>query len=216
MFEGVEGAGKSTQLEMLAAHLVDAGVDCRKFREPGGTPAGDRIRALLLDPASALDARTEALLFMASRAELLAVAVRPALESGAVVLLDRFFLSTYAYQVAGRGLPEADVMAANRAATGGLVPDLTLLVTLTSAEGLARARRRGPSDRIEQSGDAFHARVERAFRAFSAPDWQAAHPEAGPIAAIDGTGSPSDVQGRIVTMLGERFAELAARLERVA
>lgn len=216
MFEGVEGAGKSTQLARLSTRLTGAGVDSCAFREPGGTPVGDRIRALLLDPAMSLDPRTEALLFMASRAELLATAVRPAIATGAVVLLDRFFLSTFAYQVAGRGLPESDVAEANRVATGGLVPDLTLLLTLPSAEGMARAHRRGPADRIEQSGEEFYGRVERAFRGFATREWQAAHPEAGPIAAVDAIGNPTEVQARIEAALAARCPDLVARLERVA
>lgn len=163
-----------------------------------------------------LDARTEALLFMASRAELVATAVRPTLSSGTAVLLDRFFLSTYAYQIAGRGLAESDVVAANRAATGGLVPDLTLLLTLSATEGMARAKNRGPSDRMEQSGDAFHARVEQAFAGFATPTWQEAHPEAGPIVVISATGSADDVERRITAAFSEHLPEYGARLERVA
>ena len=125
VFEGVEGAGKSTQLERLGGHLARAGVSHREFREPGGTALGDSIRQLLLDPLSTVSARAEALLFMASRAELVSRELRPALESGTIVLLDRFFLSTYAYQIAGRGLAESDVRSANMMATDGLVPDLT-------------------------------------------------------------------------------------------
>lgn len=216
VFEGVEGAGKSTQLRRLDARLKSAGVPCLTFREPGGTTAGDRIREVLLNPAVLLDARTEALLFMASRAELVATAVRPALQDGTIVLLDRFFLSTYAYQVAGRGLPETDVLAANRAATGGLVPDLTLLLTLAASEGMARAKNRGPSDRMEQSGDAFHASVEQAFANFATPAWQAAHPEAGRIVAVSATGTQDDVERRVTAACREHLPELGARLERVA
>ncbi len=216
VFEGVEGAGKSTQLRRLEARMARAGVGCESFREPGGTPAGDRIRHVLLDPAVSLDSRTEALLFMASRAELVATAVRPALAAGRLVLLDRFFLSTYAYQVAGRGLPEADVIAANRAATGGLVPDLTLLLTLPVSEGFARATNRGPTDRMEQSGHAFHARVEAAFAGFATAGWQAAHPEAGPIVAVDATGTADDVERRVVAVLAQQLPDYGARLERVA
>ena len=133
VLEGVEGAGKSTQLARLADRLRTAGTDVRTWREPGGTPVGDRIRAILLDPEASMDPRTEALMFMASRAQLVATEVRPALAAGAVVLLDRFFLSTYAYQVGGRGLPESDVRAANAAATAGLVPDLTVLLKIGRA-----------------------------------------------------------------------------------
>lgn len=216
VFEGVEGAGKSTQLAALAARLGRAGVPCRTWREPGGTPAGDRIRAMLLDPAVTMDARTEALLFMASRAELLARDVRPALAAGTVVLLDRYFLSTYAYQVAGRGLPEAEIVAANRAATAGLVPDLTILVTVPAAVGLARAAARGAADRMERSGDDFHARVEAAFATFATDAWQAAHPEAGRVAVVDGVGAARDVERRVAAAVGARFPDLASRLERVA
>lgn len=216
VFEGVEGAGKSTQLRRLDARLKSAGVPCLTFREPGGTAAGDRIREVLLNPSVSLDARTEALLFMASRAELVTTAVLPALEGGTVVLLDRFFLSTYAYQVAGRGLPESDVLAANRAATGGLVPDLTLLLTLSASEGMARATSRGPSDRMEQSGDAFHARVEQAFASFGTPAWQAAHPEAGRIVPINATGTADEVERRIAAAFRDHMPEHGARLERVA
>jgi dTMP kinase len=201
VLEGVEGAGKSTQLARLADRLRAAGADVRTFREPGGTPIGDRIRAILLDPDASMESRTEALLFMASRAQLVATAVRPALADGAVVLLDRFFLSTYAYQVGGRGLPEADVRAANAAATAGLVPDLTVLLSLPGAEGLVRAAARGPSDRMEKSGHDFHARVDAAFHSFAVPAWQAAHPEAGRIEVVDASGTPDDVGARVMRVV---------------
>ncbi|MCC7194714.1 MAG: dTMP kinase [Gemmatimonadaceae bacterium] len=216
VFEGVEGAGKSTQVAALAARIAGAGLACRTWREPGGTPAGDAIRAMLLDPAVAMDARTEALLFMASRAELLAREVRPALAVGDVVILDRFFLSTYAYQAAGRGLPQDEVAAANRVATGGLVPDLTLLVAVPSPVGLARVRARGASDRIERSGDDFHERVEAAFATFASATWQRAHPEAGPIEVVDGGGAAHDVESRVNAAVARRLPDLAAWLGEVA
>ncbi|MFI5310209.1 MAG: dTMP kinase [Gemmatimonadales bacterium] len=212
VFEGVEGAGKSTQLDRLAGHLARAGVRHRSFREPGGTPLGDEIRRLLLDPSSRVTARAEALLFMASRAQLVARELLPALAEGSVVLLDRFFLSTYAYQIAGRGLPEADVRAANLVATEGLVPDLTLLLTLGSGEGLARAARRGEPDRIEGADALFHAAVERAFVSFGTGEWQRAHAECGPIIAVDATGSAAEVEARVLDAVTARFGELRAAL----
>ena len=118
--EGVEGAGKSTQLALLQRLLTDAGRACVTFREPGGTPLGDEIRRVLLSPDSTISPRAEALLFMASRAELVDRNVRPALAAGQTVILDRFFLSTYAYQIGGRGIAESDVRAANAVATQGL------------------------------------------------------------------------------------------------
>jgi len=212
VFEGVEGAGKSTQLDRLAEALARAGVPHRRFREPGGTPLGDEIRRLLLDPASQVAARTEALLFMASRAQLVAREVRPALDAGAVVLLDRFFLSTYAYQIAGRGLPADAVRTTNLMATEGLVPDLTLLLTLRAEDGLARAARRGAHDRIEQADRSFHTAVERAFTAAATPAWQRAHAECGPIVAVDATGSVGEVGARVLDLVTTRFAELRAAL----
>lgn len=197
VFEGGEGAGKTTQLERLALRLGRHGAQVRMLREPGGTPIGDEIRALLLRPGAQIPARTEALLFMASRAALMVEQVRPALARGEIVLLDRFFLSTYAYQVGGRGLPELEVRDANAFATGGLVPDVTVLLTLPVDAGLARAAQRGAADRMEQAERAFHDRVNAAFARFADPAWQAAHAECGPIVAVPAEGSVETVEERV-------------------
>src|SRR2546423_11246105 len=145
VLEGAEGAGKTTQIRLLAERLTNAGIPCVAVREPGGTPVGDDIRDILLHPEQEITAPTEALLFMASRAELIAKAILPSLVEGRVVLVDRFFLSTYAYQIFGRGLPKGEIRAANRLATAGLVPELTLLLDASASEGLRRAAARGPS-----------------------------------------------------------------------
>ncbi len=207
VFEGAEGAGKSTQLRLVADWLTAQGFEVVAVREPGGTVVGDQIRRVLLDPASDIGPRAEALLFMASRAQLVEREIRPALASGATVLVDRFFLSTYAYQGAGRGLPEEDLRMANRMATGGLVPDLTLLITIPVEAGLARAAERagGEHDRMERAELAFHRRVATAFDAFTSPGWQAAHPECGPIVLIDGRGTEADVFGRAVSAVRSRW-----------
>ena len=197
VFEGVEGAGKTTQLERLALRLGRHGARVRSLREPGGTQAGDEIRALLLRPGAHIPPRAEALLFMASRAALMDEQVRPALARGEVVLLDRFFLSTYAYQVAGRGLPEKEVRDANGFATGGLVPDVTLLLTLPVDVGLSRAASRGATDRMEQADRAFHDRVESAFARFADAQWQTAHPECGPIIPVPADGDVDRVEARV-------------------
>lgn len=213
VFEGGEGAGKSTQLARLAARLVAAGLRVATFREPGGTALGDEIRRLLLDPASHVAPRAEALLFMASRAQLVERELRPALAAGTVVLLDRFFLSTYAYQMAGRGLPDADVRAANGVATGGLVPDVTLLLTLPPAEGLQRAAQRSDADRMERSGDDFHQRVAQAFDRFATAEWQGSHPECGPIVALSGAGSADAVAALVLDAVLLACPELRAAVE---
>lgn len=212
VLEGIEGVGKSTQLRHLGRFLEGRGLFTTLLREPGGTPAGDEIRRLLLDPASQLDERTEALLFMASRAQLVADVIRPALNRGEFVLLDRFFLSTYAYQIAGRGLPEDEVRRANALATGGLVPDLTLLLDLAPDAGLARAARRSAHDRIERSGAEFYDRVRSAFIAFASADWQRSHPEAGPIALVDADGDEVTVARRIEQAVSARWPQTTKSL----
>jgi dTMP kinase len=205
VFEGAEGAGKSTQLRLLAEWLGSRGRDVVAVREPGGTVVGDEIRRILLDPNSDIVPRSEALLFMASRAQLVEREIRPALDGGAIVLLDRFFLSTYAYQGVGRGLSEVDLRAANAIATQGLVPDLTLLLTLPVAAGLARAMERGAHDRMERAELAFHERVATAFHAFATSEWQAAHTECGPIVLVDAIGSEAEVFGRVMGALAARW-----------
>lgn len=214
VFEGAEGAGKTTQIRLIAARLGTAGIACVAVREPGGTPVGDAIREILLDPGQQITPATEALLFMASRAELIAREIKPALAEGNVVLLDRFFLSTYAYQVAGRGLSEDEIRAANRLATGELVPDLTLLLDVPPEEGFGRADARGKRDRMERSGDDFHERVGNAFRNFAEPAWQHSHPECGPIKLIDGTGDASTVQKRVVSVLASAFPQPFGSIKR--
>ena len=214
--EGAEGAGKSTLVRRIGEELTRAGRAHLECREPGGTPVGDRIRDVVLH-AMHMTPRAEAALFMASRAELVATVVVPALEMGTLVTLDRFFLSTYAYQIHGRGLPEADVRHANSFATAGLVPDLTVLLHVPFDEGLRRADGRGSLDRMESSGDDFHQRVEDAFELFATPDWQRAHPECGPIVGVEGTGTEEQVWSRVLDVLAEKLPDtfaLATRQKR--
>lgn len=207
VFEGSEGAGKSTHVRRLTGLLERAGRDVVAVREPGGTPLGDEIRRLLLDPASDIEPAAEALLFMASRAQLVTSVIRPALARGAVVLVDRFFLSTYAYQAAGRGLPLEAITGANELAVGELVPDVTLLLHLPTEVGMARATLRGAADRMEQSGSSFHARVASAFARFAESDWQQAHPECGHIVLVDATGDAATVAARVDSLLNARWPE---------
>lgn len=205
MFEGPEGAGKTTQLQKLARRLEVAGVESVVLREPGGTPLGDAIRALLLDAGRVISPAAEALLFMASRAELVHREIDPLLARGVVVLMDRFFLSTYAYQIAGHGLPESQVRAANSFAAGGLVPSLTLVIEVPASEGMARAAARGARDRMENLGAEFHSRVESAFAEFTSSGWQRQHPECGRIVSVDGRGSEDEVHARVVESLSRNL-----------
>jgi dTMP kinase len=207
VLEGPDGAGKSTQVRRLSEWLRAHGRDVVCVREPGGTPLGDEIRGLLLDPASDIVPAAEALLYMASRAQLVMREIEPALARGAIAIVDRFFLATYAYQGAGRGLPEDDLRVANRLATKGLVPDLTILLSMSRQEGLARAHARGGHDRIEQADAAFHDRVASAYERFMSPEWAGAHPECGPIVLVDASGSETDVFARVAAALHSRWPE---------
>lgn len=163
-FEGGEGSGKSTQLALLADRLRAVGRDPLVVREPGGTPLAEGIRTLLLDPSYAPGAIAEALLMVAARADLVATRLRPALESGRVVLCDRYGDSTLAYQGGGRGLDPVQLAEWVRAATGGLVPDLTLLFDLPPEVGLARrAEAAGTPNRLDLESEAFHARVRARY-----------------------------------------------------
>ncbi|NPV08016.1 MAG: dTMP kinase [Anaerolineae bacterium] len=163
-FEGPEGGGKTTQLELLRRYLASRGVEALCLREPGATIISERIRDLLLDrELGELSARTEALLFCAARAELVASRIWPALRAGRVVLCDRYTDSTLAYQGYGRGLPVSELAAVNRFATGGLEPDLTLCLDVPVEVGLRRKAAANETNRMEAEGLAFHERVRRGF-----------------------------------------------------
>ena len=207
VLEGPEGAGKTTQLRLLTERLEASGRKVLALREPGGTPLGDAIRTILLDSSHEMTPAAEALLFMASRAEIVRLKIDPALKAGVVVLMDRFFLSTYAYQIGGRGLDENEIRQANALATGGLVPDLTVVIDVAPTDGLARAAARGKHDRMERSGDEFHSKVASAFSLFATEDWQREHAECGPIVKVDGTGAPEIVHARIAGALAQNLPD---------
>ena len=161
-FEGLDGSGKTTQVELLREHLARAGEEVVATREPGGTPVGEGVRELLLSGADEMTPWAEAGLFAATRAELVERVIRPALGRGAHVVCDRYIDSSLAYQGIARGVGVDRVLELNLQATRGLLPDRTFLLLLDPAES---ARRVGDErDRIEREGDDFRERVDRAYR----------------------------------------------------
>jgi dTMP kinase len=166
VLEGGDASGKSTQARLLADRLRSAGRDVVETFEPGATEAGAAIRALLLDGDGPVDAAAEALLLAADRAQEIADVIRPALARGADVVSDRFVPSSLAYQGVGRGLGVEKVEKLNRWATGGLEPDLVVVLDVDDA--VAASRRAGPGDRLERAGDEFHAAVRDAYRSLVA------------------------------------------------
>lgn len=197
--EGPEGAGKSTQVGLLEEWLRSRGQDPLVTREPGGTPVAEEVRRILLE-SDRLSARTELLLMLASRSALVEEVIRPALEAGRVVITDRFHLSTLAYQGYGRELPFDDVVRMNRFATGGLEPDLTVLLDVEPEVGVSRRSGRGGGpDRIERAGAGFHRRVLEAYRELAASD--------PGIVRLDGAPSAGEIHRTIVALLQERHGE---------
>ena len=203
VLEGIEGSGKSTQARLLAEWLAGAGVDALHTREPGGTKLGEEVRTLLLHSID-MPPLTELLLMLAARATLVAEVIRPALEAGRMVIADRFDISTVAYQGYGRGLPLEDVRLANRIATGGLVPDLVLLLDAPQSVGIARrAATRPADDRIESAGRKFHDRVSEAYRLLAR--------EGGNMRLIDATLPAAEVHAAIRGVLAAEFPETFGR-----
>lgn len=196
-FEGGEGAGKSTQEALLADHLVAHGHEVVRTREPGGTPAGEAIRAIVLSPEyEGLDDRSEALLFAASRGEHVARVIRPALERGAVVVCDRYIDSSVAYQGAGRNLGTDVVRELSLWATNALLPDLTVVLDIDPEIGLARLHSR---DRLEAQPLEYHQRVRQAFL-----DLAAAEPDR--YIVVDATQDPNAMAARIREVVDTRLA----------
>ena len=194
-FEGVEGCGKSTQLKRLAGRL---GAGAVLTREPGGTPIGNGVRQVLLDPAnSAMAPMTELLLYFADRAQNVAEVIRPALEQGRLVLCDRHVESSLAYQGYGRGLSLAAIGQLAALATGGLRPDLIVLLEVPVVLGLLRVGRRGSHDRLESEVVEFHERVSAGFAALRAC-------EPGRWLTLDGTRPPEEVERELWAALGAR------------
>jgi len=209
-FEGPEGAGKSTQVQRLAASLRADGRTVCIVREPGSTAIGERIRCLLLtptvqfgqEPEADVTDRAEVLLFLAARAQLVDEVVKPALERGDVVLADRFSDSTRAYQISGRGLPGEQINQIIGFATDGLEPDLTFLLDLDATAGLSR--KGGSGDRLERQDLAFHERVRTAYRDLQRQNAQR-------MTLIDALRPPEEIAARIRAIVGARLLDPGLR-----
>ena len=205
-FEGGEGSGKTTQIDLLAGWLEARGLPAPLLtREPGGTAASESIRELLLTgEVDRWDAATEALLMSASRRHHVDEVIRPALERGRLVICDRFFDSTRIYQGVVGGVPHEDIEALGRISCGDLEPDLTLVLDMDVEHGLERAGARGSAEmRFERKGVAFHKRVKQAYR-----DLAEAHPER--IVVIDARRTPESVASDIESVVAERMPVLDA------
>ena len=195
VLEGGDGSGKSTQLPRLADWLRGRGLKVVVTREPGGSSLGQGLRALVLEGDESIDPTAEALLMAADRAQHVAEVIRPARARGAWVLSDRHVPSSLVYQGVVRDLGVDVIETVNTWATGGLMPDL--VIVLDVSEDVAVARRPGDPDRLEREGDAFHARVRAAYRDLAADrGW----------CVIDGSGTPDDVADRISAAVTERLA----------
>ena len=212
VFDGVDGCGKSTQLSEFERYLDARGVKFKRFREPGGTSIGEDIRNILLTKrGEGMHIRAEMLLYMASRAQLVYQEIRPALEAGITVLADRFTSSTLAYQGAGGGIAEDEIMAVAAAATGNLRPDLTLILDIPIADARRRTTKKGDihqaglfEDRIEQRAAQFHQRVREGFihQCSQFPDRYR---------LVSAVGSQQTVHKRILTAIEKFFAVPEAR-----
>jgi len=196
-FEGLDGCGKSTQMELLAAALAERGYVVTVTREPGGTALGEAIRDMLLDPRHhGMSARAEALLYAAARAQLVEQVIRPALEDGQIVLCDRYIDSSLAYQGYGRGLGIDYVMLVNDWGIGGLFPDLTLFLDLD--DSVRSSRMATVPDRLEAEDDEFHKRVAQGYR-------ELLQVHRHRIRRVDATGSEGEVQERVRAVIEQEL-----------
>jgi len=193
--EGIEGVGKTTNIDFIHHQLLAAGHDVVLTREPGGTPLGEAIRGLLLDPEyTGMDSTCELQLMFAARAEHLAKVVWPALQQGRWVLCDRFTDATYAYQGGGRGIDAGRIAQLEQWVQGDFRPDLTLLLDVPVEVGLARAGTRGELDRFEQEQVAFFERVRQCYLAMASE-----HP--GRYRVVDASRSLQQVQAQLAELL---------------
>ncbi|HTK83429.1 MAG TPA: dTMP kinase [Bacteroidota bacterium] len=199
-FEGIDGSGKTTQALLLVERLKSSGKTVVFLREPGGTTVSEKIRAILLDKQHLdLGQRTELLLFSAARAQLVDDVICPAIRSGNIVVCDRFYDSTTAYQGYGRGLNLEDVRSINRIATSGTVPDLTLLIQVAIQEIQRRRQSAGVADdRMESSGKEFYSRVQQGYDALASTEKR--------VVVVDGMRSAEEIHQDIWNIVSKRLS----------
>lgn len=197
-FEGCEGAGKSTQIRLLSQYLAELGKECVVTREPGGSAISEAIRAVILDGKNtAMTDECEALLYAAARAQHLSDTVLPALEEGKTVLCDRYLFSSFAYQGYGRGLDMDFLRAVNSFALQGHMPDITLFLDIPPRSAFERKHGADQNDRIEQAGEAFHARVYQGYL-------RLAEEYPGQIVRVDCSGTKFETNEKIRALLAGR------------
>ena len=197
-FEGCEGAGKSTQIRLLSQYLAERGKECVVTREPGGSAISEAIRTVILDGKNtAMTDECEALLYAAARAQHLSDTVLPALEAGKTVLCDRYLFSSFAYQGYGRGLDMGFLRAVNSFALQGHMPDITLLLDIPPRSAFERKHGADQNDRIEQAGEAFHARVYQGYL-------RLAEEYPGQIVRVDCSGTKFETNEKIRALLAGR------------
>lgn len=197
-FEGCEGAGKSTQIRLLSQYLAERGKECVVTREPGGSAISEAIRAVILDGKNtAMTDECEALLYAAARAQHLSDTVLPALEAGKTVLCDRYIFSSFAYQGYGRGLGMGFLRAVNSFALQGHMPDITLFLDIPPRSAFERKHGADQNDRIEQAGEAFHARVYQGYL-------RLAEEYPGQIVRVDCSGTKFETNEKIRALLAGR------------
>lgn len=199
-FEGIDGSGKTTQINLLSARLRQRGIDVLALREPGGNEVSENIREVLLSSKNEIGVRAELLLFVAARAQLVEKVIRPALDAGKLVICDRYCDSSVAYQGFGRGIDVDDVHSCNKFATNNLVPNLTFFLDVPTTVGLGRTSSRGENvlDRMESAGESFFDKARKGYLSI-------AESEPERFIVLDGRATPEEIHDEIWKTVGAQI-----------
>ncbi len=199
-FEGIDGSGKTTQINLLSARLRERGIDVLALREPGGNEISENIREVLLSSKNEIGVRAELLLFVAARAQLVEKVIRPALDAGKLVICDRYCDSSVAYQGFGRGINIEDVHSCNKFATNNLVPNLTFFLDVPTTVGLGRTSSRGEKvlDRMERAGESFFDKARNGYLSI-------AESEPDRFIVLDGSATPEEIHEEIWEFVGKQL-----------